>query len=43
MQKDGMGEDESENLQIDIQEILKKAEAEVDQAVKKREEDIMTV
>ena len=43
LQKDGMGEDESENLQIDIQEILKKAEAEVDQAVKKREEDIMTV
>lgn len=43
LQKDGMGEDESENLQIDIQEILKKAEADVEQAVKKREEDIMTI
>ena len=43
LQKDGMGEDESENLQIDIQDILKKAEADVEKAVKQREEDIMTI
>ena len=41
--EDGMGEDESENLQIDIQDILKKAEADVEKAVKQREEDIMTI
>merc|ERR1712106_863578 len=43
MEKDGMGEDESKNLQIDIQEVLKKAEAEADKVVKQREEDIMTI
>tara|TARA_B110000196_G_scaffold255415_1_gene225397 strand:+ start:254 stop:979 length:726 start_codon:yes stop_codon:yes gene_type:complete len=43
MEKDGMGEDESANLQIDIQEVLKKSEAEADKAVKQREEDIMTI
>jgi len=43
MEKDGMGEDESGNLQIDIQEALKKAEAETDKAVAQREKDIMTI
>ena len=43
MEKDGMGEDESKNLQIDIQEVLKKAEGAADKAVTQREKDIMTV
>jgi len=43
MEKGGMGEDESKNLQIDIQETLKKAESEVEKAVAQREKDIMTI
>ena len=43
MEKGGMGEDESANLQIDIQETLKKAEGEADKAVAQREKDIMTI
>jgi ribosome recycling factor len=43
MEKGGMGEDESKNLQIDIQDTLKKAEGDVDKAVGQREKDIMTI
>ena len=41
--QDGMGEDESKDLQEEVQKALKKFEGEVDKAVAQREKDIMTI
>ena len=41
--QDRMGEDESKDLQEEVQKALKKFEGEVDKAVAQREKDIMTI
>eukprot|EP00908_Phaeocystis_cordata_P012654 Transcript_2365.p3 GENE.Transcript_2365~~Transcript_2365.p3 ORF type:complete len:103 (-),score=64.68 Transcript_2365:515-823(-) len=43
LEKAGMGEDESKDLQEEVQKSLKKFETEVDKAVTQRETDIMTI
>lgn len=43
MQKDGLGEDESKALQVNIDKLIKKAEGEVESATTAREREITTL